>query len=235
MFKEAIEYIVGLGNKDIFTENGQKYATGSMQVLKKPTADAMRVRSLSGLIEYVQSEFDSENRLMIHVESPTVVTCFDALNENASRNNYIEAKAMLPQFPFDRFISAEEFNIKLQSGFVKNDDRGIMLKVVGNIREEQVNEVGDDGISQAVTAKTGVATVAQVKVPNPVALMPFRTFTEVEQPESNFVFRMKSGPTCALIEADGGEWQLTAMKNIKEFLELNLEKEIEQGKVVIIA
>jgi hypothetical protein len=235
MLREAFEYIVGLGNKEVVTENNQKYATGTMQLLKKATADAMRVRSLSGLIEYVQSEFDSDQRLMIHVESPTEVKCFDALNENANRNNYIEAKAMLPQFPFDRFIGAEEFNIKLQSGFVKNNDRDIMLQVVGNIREDNVNQFGDDGISQSVTAKTGVATVAQVKVPNPVALMPFRTFTEVEQPESNFVFRMKSGPTCALIEADGGEWQLEAMKNIKEFLELKLEKEIEQGKVVIIA
>lgn len=235
MLREAFEYIVGLGNKEVVTENNQKYATGTMQLLKKPTADAMRVRSLSGLIEYIQSEFDSDKRLMVHVESPTEVKCFDALNENASRNNYIEAKAMLPHFPFDRFIGSEEFNIKLQSGFVKNDDRDIMLQVVGNIREDNVNEVGDDGISQSVTAKTGIATVGQVKVPNPVALMPYRTFTEVEQPESNFVFRMKSGPTCALIEADGGEWQLEAMKNIKAFLELKLEKEIEQGKVVVIA
>jgi hypothetical protein len=235
MFKEALEYVVGLGNKRIVKENGQTYSTGSMNLLQVATAEAMRVRSLSGLIEYIQSEFDSEKRLMVHVKSPTEVTCFDALNENANRNNYIEAKAMLPRFSFDHFIDTEEFNIKLQSAFVQTDDRDIMLKVVGNIREEQVNEVGDDGISQAVTAKTGVATVAQVKVPNPVSLMPYRTFVEVEQPESEFVFRMKNGPRCALFEADGSAWELEAMKNIKEFLELKLEKEIEQGKVVIIA
>ncbi|OVE34822.1 hypothetical protein CCZ20_24535 [Priestia aryabhattai] len=235
MLKEAFEYIVGLGNKKVVIENGQKYATGSMQLLAKPVTDSMRVRSLSGLVEYIQSEFDSEQRLMVHVKSPTEVICFDSLNENANRNNYIEAKAMLPEFSFDRFMGHEKFNIKLQSAFVKNDDRDIMLQVVGNIREENVNSVGDDGVSQSVTAKTGVATVGQVKVPNPVALMPYRTFTEVDQPESNFVFRMQSGPDCALFEADGGAWQLEAMKNIKEFLEFKLEKEIEHGKVVVIA
>jgi hypothetical protein len=91
---------------------------------------------------------------------------------------------------------------------VKNEDRDIMLKVVGNIKEETVNTIGDDGVSQAVVAKMGVATVANVKVPNPVVLKPYRTFVEVDQPESEFIFRMQSGPRCALFEATAanGNW-----------------------------
>ena len=58
-----------------------------------------------------------------------------------------------------------------------------------------------------------------VPVPNPVALVPFRTFIEVEQPESKFVFRVKDGPQMGLFEADGGEWRLAAMLRIKEYLE----------------
>ena len=49
---------------------------------------------------------------------------------------------MIPSFDFDRWYDSESFNIKLQSTFVKNDDRDIMLKVVGNIKEEAVNTVG---------------------------------------------------------------------------------------------
>ncbi|HFK2719142.1 TPA: hypothetical protein ACG1DY_004991, partial [Escherichia coli] len=129
----------------------------------------------------------------------------------------------------------ETFNIKLQSGFVKNEDRDIVLKVVGNIKEEDVKTYGDDGISQSVTAKVGVATLGQVEVPNPVALAPYRTFVEVDQPTSNFVFRMKSGPSSALFEADGGAWKLEAMKNIKTYLEEELAEELEVGRVTIIA
>lgn len=110
-----------------------------------------------------------------------------------------------------------------------------MLKLVGNVKEEAVNTIGDDGVSQSVVAKMGVATVGNVKVPNPVLLKPYRTFVEVEQPESNFIFRMRKGPECALFEADGGAWKLEAIDNIKEYLTAELAEEIESKKVFIIA
>jgi hypothetical protein len=68
-----------------------------------------------------------------------------------------------------------------------------------------------------------------------VVLAPYRTFVEVTQPESDFVFRMQNGPRCALFEADGGAWKLTAMRHIKEYLQAALEKEIQEGKIVIIS
>ncbi|KHO31340.1 hypothetical protein OR63_10900, partial [Clostridium tetani] len=83
--------------------------------------------------------------------------------------------------------------------------------------------VGDDGVSQAATIKTGVASVNEVKVPNPVVLAPFRTFPEIEQPESKFIFRMQSGPRAALFEADGGAWRNEAMIKIKAYLEEQLK------------
>ncbi|WP_420841227.1 hypothetical protein [Evansella clarkii] len=150
------------------------------------------------------------------------------------RNKWVKAEAWIPEFRFDRFYDAETFNIKLQSTFVKNEDRDIMLKVVGNIKEENVASVGDDGTSQSVVAKTGVASVGNVKVPNPVLLAPYRTFVEVEQPESEFVFRMQSGPTCALFEADGGAWKIKAMQRIKEYLEEELREKIDSKKLYII-
>lgn len=42
-----------------------------------------------------------------------------------------------------------------------------MLKVVGNITEAQVKTIKDDGVSQAIVAKVGVATIGNVEVPNP--------------------------------------------------------------------
>jgi hypothetical protein len=114
----------------------------------------------------------------------------------------------------------------MQSCFVQNEDTAKILKVVGNIKEETVRNIGDDGISQQVTAKAGIATVENVIVPNPVILAPYRSFIEVDQPESKFVFRMRSTgsePQCALFEADGGAWKLDAMYLIKGFLTKHLE------------
>ena len=80
----------------------------------------------------------------------------------------------------------------------------------------------------------GIASKSDAVVPNPVKLRPYRTFVEVEQPVSEFVFRMKdnNGITCALFEADGGAWKNTAMRNIKNYLESELEDYKEQFTVI---
>lgn len=235
MIKDAIEYIVGLGNLEVRYENGQTYSNQKLYLIEEPIAQPIQVRSLDGLIQYIKSDYDHLGPSLIHIKSPTEVVVMDNLNDDKNRNYYIEANAMIPDFPFGRWIDSENFIIKLQSCFVKNNDRDIMLKVVGNIKEENVNTYGDDGVSQSVVAKTGVATVADVVVPNPVNLKPYRTFVEVEQPESEFIFRMQNGPQCALFEADGGAWKLEAMRNIKNYLAEALKEEIELKNITIIA
>jgi hypothetical protein len=237
MIKEALQFILSLGNIERFTIGTQEFSSQKLHLIPSDTPTVLNVRSLSGLVEYLTSKFDQDEfaKRMIQVISPTEVIVYSSFNRDYQRNEYIKAKAMLPEFNFDRWYDSEDFNIKLQSAFVKNEDRDIMLKVVGNIKEENVRQIGDDGVSQAVQAKVGVATVATVQVPNPVVLAPFRTFVEVEQPSSEFIFRMQNGPRCALFEADGGAWKLSAMKNIKDYLEASLDEEIQAGKIVIIA
>ncbi|GAB7387393.1 hypothetical protein BSNK01_12290 [Bacillaceae bacterium] len=236
MLKEALEYLIGLGNVRIEKVGDQVYSTQKLYKVEEATPAALEVHSLSGFVDYIKSNFDGNHRLMIHVASPTEVLAFSTFNRDFNRNVYIKAIAMLPDFSFDRWYDTETFNIKLQSCFVRNEDRDIMLRIVGNIKEEAVNTIGDDGVSQSVVAKVGVATVADVKVPNPVVLKPYRTFVEVDQPESEFIFRMQSGPKCALFEADGGAWKLEAINRVKDYLESKLFHEIlDLRKVYIIA
>lgn len=235
MIKEAIQYLVRLGNTETKEIDGQTFSTQPLHVVEEPTARAILVRNLSGLVDYVKSNFDVEEQLMIHIASPTTVNCFTAINGNYNRSTFVKTEALIPEFDFGHWHDVENFIINLQAAFVKNDDRGVMLKVVGNITEENVKTYGDNGTSQSVVARNGVATVAEVDVPNPVALQPFRTFVEVEQPESEFIFRMKDGPRCSLHEADGGAWKLEAIKNIKKYLTSELEEEIQSKKVFIIA
>lgn len=60
-----------------------------------------------------------------------------------------------------------------------------------------------------------------------MCLRPYRTFLEVEQPESAFVFRMKQdnygSVMCAVFEADGGAWKMDATQAIKEYLQRELD------------
>ncbi|WP_342761967.1 hypothetical protein [Bacillus sp. BR3(2024)] len=235
MIKEAIQYLVKLGNTETKEIDGQTFSTQPLHVVAEPTAKALLVRNLSGLVDYVKSNFDVEEQLMIHIASPTTVNCFTAINGNYNRSTFVKTEALIPEFDFGHWHDVENFIISLQSGFVLNDDREVMLKVVGNIKEENVKSYGDSGYSQMVVARAGTQLAADVAVPNPVALQPYRTFIEVEQPESNFVFRMKDGPRCSLFEADGGAWELEAIDNIKKYLTAALAEEIQSKKVFIIA
>lgn len=239
MIKSALQYLVGLGEAEVHYENGQAYSDKQLYLLENPTAQPFVVNTLSSLVDYLKSDFDKgyneTDPFIVHVISPTEITVSSPLNDDANRDCFIKAQALIPDFNYETWYDTETFNIKLQSVFVPNEDRDVMLKVVGNIREEMVKDVSDDGISQAVVARTGVASVGNVAVPNPVELMPYRTFLEVKQPKSDFVFRLKDGPRCALFEADGGLWKMIAIKNIYKYLNNELEAEVAAGKITIIA
>ncbi len=228
MIKQALEYLIGLGEAATLEINGQEYSDKPLHHVAEPVVrKALGINTLSGLAEYVLSEFDSsyfDERLM-HVSSHSQVRLLSALRNDGQRETYMIAEAFSPAFCFGQYYDVENFIIALQSGFVRNEDAAKILKLIGNLKDEAVKQYGDDGVTQSVTAKTGIATVEDVVVPNPVTLAPYRTFVEIEQPESDFIFRIKQsnqGPTCALFEADGGNWKLDAMFRIKAYLEEKL-------------
>lgn len=67
-----------------------------------------------------------------------------------------------------------------------------------------------------------------------VKLKPYRTFSEVEQPESEFLVRLSDGGRVALYEADGGAWKLQARRNVADYLKENLADLIESGDVIVV-
>ena len=82
------------------------------------------------------------------------------------------------------YYDQERFLIELQANFVETDDLITIMQVAGNIKSGTTANYSDDGVSQKTTIKTGVE-LADVIVPNPVKLRPYRTFAEIEQPESS--------------------------------------------------
>ena len=184
--------------------------------------------TLRSLVDYIKSGADEmEEKMIIHVVSPTQVQLYSGLDSDRLREYMVAVNAELPKFPFNSFINHENFIINMQSKFIANKDRELLLKFAGTVESGTIADYGDDGVSQKATVRTGVASKADAVVPSPVSLKPYRTFTEVDQPESNFVFRMKEdkyeGVQCALFEADGGAWKLHAMESIQEYLEEQLE------------
>lgn len=82
----------------------------------------------------------------------------------------------------------------------------------------------------ATTVETKLSLAPELGATNPVTLRPYRTFLEVEQPESKFIFRIREGsdgqPMFKLVEADGGLWKYEAVDAIKKYLTENLPEEL---------
>lgn len=198
--------------------------------------NVLRLNSLTGLVEYIKSKLERENEpLFLHVEDEHSVSLQSTLLADGSREMLVSVGAIVPGFRYEHYYNVEEMLINFQSKFRKTEDRDLLLKVVGNVKEENVRQTGDTGIAQAVTIKTGISNADDVVVPNPVTLAPYRTFLEVEQPESDFIFRMKEGPKGAIFEADGGAWRNEAIKNIRNYLLDELADEVEEKRITILA
>ena len=177
----------------------------------------------------------TESRFYLQVYDEKTVYLKGTLKGNGERETLVAVNALTPRFEYGYFLKTEELIIAFQSKFTQTKDRDLLLKVVGTVKEENVRETGDNGISQAVTIKSGVASTTDVIVPNPVRLAPYRTFLEVKQPESDFIFRMKDGPVGAIFEADGGAWRNHAISTVRDYLKAELVTEIEAGRITIIA
>ncbi|MBC2392236.1 hypothetical protein [Listeria booriae] len=234
MEKDALQYLVDL-KKEGEVVDGRIFIDPDLREVRQETATPFGISTLSGLVDYIQSEFDGDDTVMVQVVSPKKVRVLGKMNANKERDKFVNVEAIVPDFDYGRFHDMEDFNIKLQSLFLPGTDRAIILQVVGNVKEEDVRSYGDNGVSQSVVASTGIANVENILVPNPVKLAPYRTFTEVEQPESLFVFRMQDGPRAALFEADGGAWKNHAIKGIESYLKDKLSTDIENGRVHVIA
>ena len=237
MTRDALQYVVGLKTAEVLDINGGKYVDKDVhRVDKELRASAIQMNTLTSLVDYLKAGVDSmADKMLVQVVSPMKVRVLSMLDADRKREELVDVETMIPDFEYGRYMGNERFIIALQSKFIANDDRALLLQFAGTVKDESIAQYGDDGVTQKATIKTGITSVGDAVVPNPVKLRPFRTFIEVEQPESAFVFRMRQaeghGVECAIFEADGGAWKNAAMKSIKEYLQYELA-ELPQFTVI---
>lgn len=240
--KESLEYAVELAaNEEKTVEvNGKTYFDRNKHSLTeldgKKYADTLTVSTLQGIVDFIKAKFDRDgDRLVLHVKNPTTVKVLSQLDENGQRENILASIVDLPSYPYGRFLKPSDFIIQLQSIFQRNDDAEALLEFTAAIKIDKGIELKDNGIGQTTVVKSGAASVAEARVPSPATLQPYRTFLEVPQPESAFIFRLDENGHCALFEADGGLWKNEAILNVRKYLEVAFEEEIKNGQINIIA
>ncbi len=226
--QKALEYVAGLARENEKTEIveicGKTYANRRLERYDRPSSAApMKASSLSALVDYIAScagEFPEGRDMIIHIQGPKNVCLVSALDDERNRECLFEVEAEVSEFKFGRWYDQEAFMIEAQANFQKNEDMELLLKVAGNVEKKNSTAFSDDGVAQIATMTVGAASKADVIVPNPVKLIPYRTFQEIAQPESNFVFRIDDDdkPKFMIVEAQNQIWRNEAVRNIKMYL-----------------
>lgn len=231
MIKEAIDYLLKLKRPEIIQVEERQYSTIDITPVYEAECNPIKVYNLDSLIRYLKDDPDKNvsDTKIINVINPLEVSVESSLfGKFKQREKYIIANYsnLIPDISFGRYLNIEEFIIMLKSKFIMTEDLDKVIKVVGNITDENVTNYNDDGITQKVTTKTGIARVGEVALPPKIKLIPYRTFIEVSQPESEFLLRAKKGYEgieLALFEADGGAWKKEAINSISKYLSNQLK------------
>jgi len=188
MLKEAIEYVVGLNNsiKTIEEVDGRKYFThgGKLSPVLRPEAETMEFSTLMSLVEWAKNQGENSTwGPYFVVEGYNKVSLYSTVfGEFHQRCILAEAVHECPSFSYGQFMDTEDFIVHTQTRFEMTETLSNLLKIVGNVKEEAVKTLVDDGISQEVTARERIGTVSNVTLPNPVNLKPFKTFPEIDSP-----------------------------------------------------
>ena len=221
--REFIEKIEDMtGPKVIVTPQGA-FADKHLYRVENKLADTIVLSSLSGLAEMIKQEMSKYNLpLFVRATSAERVHVLGTVRYDMQRERPYVAYAKFNSFDFDSYMSIENMIICLKSRFAPTEDRDYLVQLLGNITDQQSVQTKDDGITQSATVKSGIQLVGEQRIKPIITLKPYRTFLEVEQPESEFLIRLKDG-RAALFEADGGAWEREAVKNVADKLRELLE------------
>ena len=236
--KETIEKIEQLVKKSLIVEvDGRKYSALDLNpVFYEPRPAPVKLHDLKGFCQFIKADIDDKikgkQHLVVVSSHDFVFLTSNITGETQNRTVLVSAKIRdeLQTFPFGRFMPQEEFVIKFRSLFVPNtnDDSDYVLQYTSKLVGGTEIDSSDDGITQGVTVKRKIngALTEKTNLKPIVRLTPWRTFRDVEQPTSEFLFRVRMNndiPEVALFEADGGVWIEKAIENIVKFIENRIE------------
>lgn len=228
MIAEAIEKVKNLVSPTV--RDGKPGYVLSDRELKEydvrdVSPEAVSVTTLSALVALIAAQLNDlkADNAIIRVANFDEVKLQARLADKYGRRD-LHVVVNLPKtqgFQFGSFLDQESFLIGVMANFTADGDREYLLRIASNLTNERVIEGVDNGVTQTVGLKQGAALKTQETVRQRVTLAPYRTFREVQQPSSEFVFRVRQEkdeiPKLALFEADGGKWKIDASLAVRDW------------------
>lgn len=237
-FEERVDYEMDKVIQNILDPNTKATAKRKITLTIELTPDDERrtisVSGLDSICKLIRTELEKvDTTIMVQVKSNDTVEVMTTYLSDFSRNTLYRAKADAPGLRTG-FRGREVALIELRSLCIPNEGTAYLLDLLSRMTNENSVSTNDNGVTQTVEARQGVAINAVVEIKPRVMLRPFRTFLEVEQPESEFLLRVDPDEGIGFFEADGGIWKLEAKKNIADYFLKNMGDLIDAGKVVVM-
>ena len=237
MLRDFVNRIVELAAPTIHEVDGSVYSDHQLVHIqdKKPMPRCIDLTGLDSICKMVRNEAEHVGlQIFIQVKDYKSVSVFTSLDADEDRLYLYKCLADTPAVTTDRFLPYEKAVIELRSLYIPNEGTKYLLQLLSSISNESKVVSSDNGVTQQVEARSGIALNSMVKVEPRVTLQPFRTFIEVEQPASEFLLRINERGEIGFFPADGGVWKLEATRNVAGYFENALKDLIESGAVVVI-
>lgn len=237
MLKSFVEKLTELATPKTYETETSVYASKDLAFIenKKRRPRCIDVTGLDSICKLVRNEAGHIGRqIFIRVSDYKEVSVFTTLDSDEERFYLYKCAADTPSVTMGRFLPYENAVIEIRSLYIPNPDTDYLLKLLSSVSSESKVTSTDNGVTQKVEAKAGIALSTLVEVKPRVVLRPFRTFVEVDQPESEFLLRISDKGEIGLFPADGGVWKLEATRNVAKYFEQELHDLIEAGAVVVI-
>lgn len=237
MLKSFVEKIAELSTPKTYEVDGCVYASKRLEFVqeKKHRPNCIDVTGLDSICKLVRNEITHVGRqIFVQVSGYRQVTVFTTLDNAEERFYLYKCEADTPSITIGRFMPYENAIIEIRSLYIPTQDTQYLIQLLSSVSSESKVTSSDNGVTQKVEAKAGIALNTLVEVKPRVTLKPFRTFIEVEQPESEFLLRVSDKGEIGLFPADGGVWKLEATRNVAGYFEKELSDLIKDGTVVVI-
>lgn len=234
-FVDSIHDLSDSASRSRFEEQrGELYfidSAGNCQLMPRLPDSPERVecRSLMELATLINCEqnlgfFGAESPLYVSCDGYDHVTCFGTpvpANRMERPVLYTARAIDIPGFQPQRW-SVESAIVALRTNFKPTDNRDALLDLISNISAGNSVTQKDNGAAQTVTVNSGVGLKEAVSVKPIFDLAPYRTWQEIDQPETAFLVRFeqddKGTVSVTLREADGAGWRFEARKRAMQYL-----------------
>lgn len=175
--------------------------------------------SLQSIPDFIFNNIDGvkPEDMFVHILDHSNVKLFLKADDKKIRSTLVSCSTYpMIQFCFSRWMDPKKMVIELYGKFEWSGDIESVIEKASSIQIVKTNDKNDDYESKSESVHTG----NQEKI---FSLSPHRTYPEIIQPQSRFIFKtdVKEG-NCQLIESDGGHWKIDAHAKIKKWLKEKL-------------